>query len=61
METRPEIPQVLFDAMLDEALEDLCRSGLGREEIINIIEKQFGHQYARRFKDRASYDNRLLR
>ena len=61
METRPEIPQVLFDAMLDEALEDLCRSGLGREEIINIIEKQFGHQYARRFKDRAPYDNRLLR
>jgi hypothetical protein len=60
METRPEIPQVLFDAMLDEAIEDLCRSGLSREVIINIIEEQFGNQYVRRFKDRASYANRPL-
>ena len=57
METRPEIPQELFDTMLDEAIEDLCRSGLSRDEIINLIEKQFGHQYAGRFKDRVSYDN----
>ena len=56
METRPEIPQVLFDAMLDEALEDLCRSGLGREAIINIIEEQFGKQYARRFRDKSSFE-----
>ena len=61
METRPEIPQVLFDAMLDDALEDLCRSGLDREEIIGIIEEQFGLVYVRRFKDRASYENRFLR
>ncbi len=56
METRPEIPQVLFDAMLDEALEDLCRSGLDREEIIGIIEEQFGLSYARRFRDKASFE-----
>ena len=55
METRPEIPQVLFDAMLDEALEDLCRSGLDREEIISIIEEQFGLPFARRFRDKASF------
>ncbi len=57
METQPEISQVLFDAMFDEAIEDLCRSGLSRDEIIGIIEKQFGLPYARRFKNRASYDN----
>ncbi len=55
METQPEISQVLFDAMLDEAIEDLCRSGLGREAIINIIEKQFGLSYAKRFRDKASF------
>jgi hypothetical protein len=55
VETRPEIQQDLFDAMFDEAIEDLCRSGLGREEIINIIERQFGPQYARRFRDKASF------
>jgi hypothetical protein len=60
METRPEISQVLFDAMPDEALEDLCKSGLSREEMIYIIEKQFGQHYVRRFKDRASHDNRPL-
>ncbi len=57
METQPEISKEFFDAMLDEAIEDLCRSGLGREEIINIIERQFGHQYARKFKDSTFYDN----
>ncbi len=55
MEVQPEISQVLFDAMLDEAIEDLCRSGLGRETIINIIEKQFGLSYAQRFRDKASF------
>ena len=55
MEIQPEIPQVLFDAIFDEAIEDLCRSGLGREEIINVIERQFGPQYARRFRDKASF------
>ena len=60
METRPEIPQEFLDAMFDEALEDLCRSGLDKEEIIGIIEKQFGLPYARRFRDKASYDNRPL-
>jgi hypothetical protein len=61
MEIQPEIPQVLLDAMLDEAFEDLCRSGLDREEIIGIIEEQFGLVYVIRFKDRASDDNRFLR
>ena len=56
MEMQPEISKEFFDAMLDEALEDLCRSGLSREEIINIIEKQFGLPYARRFRDKASFE-----
>ena len=51
MEMQLEISKEFFDAMLDETIEDLCRSGLGREEIISIIEKQFGHQCAGRFKD----------
>ena len=51
MKTQPEISQVFFDAMLDEAIEDLCRSGLSRDEIIGIIEKQFGIPYARRFRE----------
>jgi hypothetical protein len=50
METRPEIPQELFNEMLDEAVEDLCKSGLSKKEIIAIIETQFGLPYARRFR-----------
>ena len=55
MERRPEISQVFFDAMFDEAIEDLCRSGLDKEAIINIIEEQFGLSYAERFRDKASF------
>jgi hypothetical protein len=53
METRPEIPQEIFNEMLDEAVEDLCKSGLSKKEIIAIIESQFGFPYARRFRDKA--------
>ena len=56
METQPEISKEFFDAMLDEAIEDLCRSGLSRDEIIGIIEKQFGLPYARRFGDKVSFE-----
>jgi hypothetical protein len=56
MEIQPEIPQELYNAMLDEAIEDLCRSGLSRNEIIGIIEKQFGRSCARRFRDKASFE-----
>ena len=51
MEKLPEIPQELYDAMLDEAIEDLCRSGLSRNEIMDIIKKQIGPLYARRFRE----------
>ena len=53
METQPEISKEFFDAMLDEAIKDLFRSGLDREEIIGIIEEQFGLAYARRFRKDA--------
>ena len=53
METRPEIPQEIFNEMLDEAVEDLCKSGLSKKEIIAIIESQFGLPYARRLLDKA--------
>jgi hypothetical protein len=53
METRPEISQKLFSELLDDAIEDLCKSGLRSEEIIDIIETQFGLPYARRFIDKT--------
>ena len=53
MKTRPEISQEIFNEMLDEAIEDLCKSGLSKKEIIAIIETEFGLPYARRFRDNA--------
>lgn len=53
MEIPPEISKEFFDDMLEEAIADLCRSGLEREEILKIIEEQFGLQYARKFEDTA--------
>ena len=58
METRPEIPQEIFNEMLDEAVEDLCKSGLRSEEIIDIIETQFGIESALRVKDKTLREKR---
>ena len=53
MKTRPEIPQEIFNELLDEAIKDLCKSGLSKKEIITIIESQFGLSYAQRFRENA--------
>lgn len=49
METQREMPQEVFDSLIDEAIEDLRRSGLDNEEIFSIIKEHFGRRYARKF------------
>jgi len=39
----------VFEAMLDQAIEDLDNSGLDANEVFTIVEEQFGDGYARRF------------
>jgi len=49
MERKAEITQELLDSFLEEAIEDLRRSGLSHEEISVIIKDQFGSRYLTKF------------
>jgi DNA-binding transcriptional regulator YhcF (GntR family) len=53
METQRKIAQEVFDALIDDAIEDLRHSGLDNEEILSIIEEEFGLPYARKFCEKA--------
>jgi len=44
-----EISQEVFEAMLDGAIDDLRRCGMGDSEIFPVVEECFGLKYARRF------------
>ena len=48
--------QEILDSLVDEAIEDLQKSGLDNEEIFFIIKKQFGRRYAHRFYEKACYE-----
>ena len=41
-----EIAQELFDEMVEEAIGDLRKSGLGNDEIFHIIQELFGSRYS---------------
>jgi hypothetical protein len=49
MPKKREISEEVFAAMLDDAIEDLKRSGLDASEVFSIVEANFGMAYARRF------------
>ena len=47
-------PQEYFDALFQEAVRDLRKSGFNDEEVFAIIEEQFGTRYAIQFCKKAS-------
>ena len=49
MERKVEITQELLDSFLEEAVEDLRKSGLSKKEISTIIKDQFGSRYLSKF------------
>ena len=48
-----EMPQETFDSLVQEAIADLLRSGLEKDEFIRILEEQFGREYVRKFYGEA--------
>lgn len=49
MQKHKLFPQDLFDALADDAIEDLCNTGLAHEEIFQILKDFLGPQFAQRF------------
>ena len=49
MSKKREMSEEVFAAMLDEAIEDLKRSGLDASEVFSIVKANFGMVYASRF------------
>ena len=45
MEKHNKIEKDFFDTMINDAIEDLRKSGLKNEEIITIISQGFGPRY----------------
>jgi hypothetical protein len=45
MEKHNQIQKDFFDTMINDAIEDLRKSGLEDEEIITIISQEFGPRY----------------
>jgi hypothetical protein len=43
------IAQDFFDALVDDAIDDLRKSGLPPKDILGIVERHFGEKYAQRF------------
>ena len=53
MEKRMEMPQEMFDILVQEAIADLLKSGLEKDEILRILEEQFGREHVRNFSGKA--------
>lgn len=51
MKAQRTFPQELFDALADDAIQDLCKTGLNHGEIFNILENSLGTQFAQRFDE----------
>jgi len=45
MDKNSQIEKDVLDTMINDAIEDLCKSGLEDEEIITIISQEFGTRY----------------
>lgn len=46
-------PGEVFDELADEAIEDLCKTGLGHEEIYRILMESLGPQVAERYLEKS--------
>ena len=49
MPKKIEFAEEVFAAMLDQAIDDLKKSGLDAGQVFSIIEENFGNVYANRF------------
>ena len=49
MQRQIAFPQDLFDALAEDAVEDLCKTGLNHDEAYQLLEKFLGSQFAQRF------------
>ena len=47
------ISEEVFEAMLDQAIQDLQKSGLDASEVFTIVEEYFGNGYARKFCNKS--------
>ena len=54
MSKQKVMSEEIFEAMLDQAIEDLHNSGLDASEVFTIVEEQFGNGYARRFCNKSN-------
>ena len=54
MSKQKVMSEEVFEAMLDQAIEDLHNSGLDASEVFTIVEEQFGNGYARRFCNKSN-------
>lgn len=57
MQTQTIFPQDLFDVLADEAIEDLCKTGMDHEEIFQILEDFLGAEFAKRFDKKSRSSN----
>jgi hypothetical protein len=48
-----EISQKVFDEMVEEAIDDLRKSGLSNDEVFLIIRDQFGSRYLNKLRGEA--------
>lgn len=46
-------PLEVFDALADEAIEDLCKTGLDHDEIYRILRESLGAQIAQRYLEKS--------
>jgi len=49
MSKKPVMAEEVFAAMLDQAIHDLRKSGMGTGEMFAIVKEWFGSAYAHRF------------
>jgi hypothetical protein len=49
---RISFPRELFDGLVDEAIEDLCQTGLDPKEIYRILDSFLGIEIAERYVEK---------
>ena len=49
MSKKIEMAEEVFAAMLDQAIDDLKKSGLDAGQVFTIVKENFGNVYANRF------------
>ncbi|MCD6306042.1 MAG: hypothetical protein J7M32_07115 [Deltaproteobacteria bacterium] len=49
MSKKPVMAEELFAVMLEQAVQDLRKSGMDKDEIFTVVEEWFGSAYACRF------------